>query len=881
MILIKDLTKRYKSKNKKICTALDGIDLVLPDKGMIFVIGKSGSGKSTLLNMIGGLDSFDEGTIISGGNDLSTFKGRDFYKYRASHVGFIFQDFHLIEELTVAENIRLSSEIANAENEDIERALSEVDLEGYGDRYPAELSGGEKQRVVIARALIKSPDIILCDEPAGNLDNNTSAGIMELLHSISKDRLVLIVSHDMPDAEKYGDRIIELSKGRIINDFSKREGYSSELSIENGVLTLPYNRNLTDDDIEFIKSSHRDSPIHDLKQSDGGYEKTGEIKKSDRITALRSSKMRAKSIFKLFGAFTGAGKVKLATTAMISSVLMVLLIILQSFLTFDGTRAVSGVLEDESSVVALRKSVYTTSAGDKHTEWLNYITDEDMSALKESGGRNLKTYTLYSYCLPIYFNTFSSPVEEEQCIADKFGHNNIYTDRMYGTLACDEEYLIERFGVDGELIVLAGDINRTKSDGSIIITDYIADAMVNASSFTYETILNYNFKQSGLSVGQVAAIIYTGYKEKYADEIAIMAENKKTNVMGIELLELSDMTRIVRDATTNLAIGYTLNEDFVYATASLKYRDFVRTNGFFFVHSEDSERFHEYDGIILVPRTYCKKGDIYLSTRAFSSLSGSVFDLVTGDNNSIVIPGQEDYYYKFRLKRHEFPALNSQLVYDNEFTVMGLLNLREAHSHISYEDFYELTGYDIIPYAVYIDGYSNIDEVMEAMEPRGFVWPAAENEVITFLTDSVNMFTDLFKMLEIITLAVIVVFLISYGISNIRKNYYQIGVIKAMGGRSGDIAKIFLLQNLVITAIICIVSYVGALLLVDEANQLVLTSFEAIVEAKFGQLTIIAFSNELLLNAFLMTLALGVISTIIPIIILHCIKPIKIIKAME
>ena len=223
MIRIKDLTKKYKSKNKRVCTALDKVSLTLPDSGMIFIIGKSGSGKSTLLNMIGGLDGFDGGEIIAGGNNLSKFKDRDFYKYRASYVGFIFQDYHLIEELTVSENIRLEAEIANEDNIDLDSALKSVDLEGYGQRYPDELSGGQKQRVAIARALIKSPKVILCDEPTGNLDKNTSTQIMDLLKDISRERLVLIVSHNMPDAEKYADRIIELSDGHIISDLTKED----------------------------------------------------------------------------------------------------------------------------------------------------------------------------------------------------------------------------------------------------------------------------------------------------------------------------------------------------------------------------------------------------------------------------------------------------------------------------------------------------------------------------------------------------------------------------------------------------------------------------------------------------------------------------------
>jgi ABC-type antimicrobial peptide transport system permease subunit len=199
----------------------------------------------------------------------------------------------------------------------------------------------------------------------------------------------------------------------------------------------------------------------------------------------------------------------------------------------------------------------------------------------------------------------------------------------------------------------------------------------------------------------------------------------------------------------------------------------------------------------------------------------------------------------------------------------------------SYEDFYEMMKYDVIPFAVYVDEYRDIGRILDEMEPHGFVWPESNSDVVVFITDSVKMFTDLFKLLEMITMVLIVIFLVSYGISNVRTNTYQIGVIKAMGGRSNDIAKIFVLENLVITLLIWGISYAGSVLLVDKANRLVLDSFEAIVGEKFGNLTIIAFSNELIITAFALTLALSLLATVIPLLILHFIKPIKIIKSTE
>ncbi len=883
MIIIRDLTKKYKSKRRRTCVALNGVNLTLPDSGMIFVIGKSGSGKSTLLNMIGGLDSFDEGTIISFGNDLSRFKNKDFYKYRASHVGFIFQDFHLIEELTVAENIRLSAEIANVSAADIKEALAEVDLSGYEHRYPSELSGGEKQRVVIARALIKKPNVLLCDEPVGNLDNKTSEQIMKLLHKISKTKLVVTVSHDMPDAEKYGDRIIELRSGKIVSDSCRREGYKNYIRIDkDGTLILPHNKNLSKEDIEFIKKANRIMPIRDIKQNDDGYDPTTKLPTKDTRVPLRHSRMKAKSVIKLTTSFLGSSKLRAFSTAVISSVMVVLLIILQSFLTFDGNRAVSGILEDESSLMVLQKSIYTNTTGELINNRLNYITDDDMDVLHDVGGRNMKTHTLYSYCLPIINANVKDSTEEETLLDLEFGLKNIFVKNMYGTLACDEQYLIDRFGVDGELKYV-GDIHASKLSGGIIITDYIADAMVLNGKGSYDKILNNDFNYSGYRRGQVVAIIDTGYKNKYAEEIEIVNSNTSSKVPGIQLLELDAMTKLMRDISTNLAIGYTLNEDFIKDVSYSEYRNFARTEGFTFTNIHGFGV--EIGDIRFMPSYRCNPGELILTTAAINSLvSHSVIGYLNSDDISLDSAPNLDnteIVSNFSLQKYEFPEQTGELLYEKEFYV----NLNERAtgniSYMSYDDFYELIYFDIAPIAVYVDGYGSVDDVTEAMEARGFIWPAANSEIITFLTDSVDMFTDLFELLEMITLALVVVFLISYGISNIKANQFQIGVIKAMGGKTGDIAKIFLLENMMITVVIWIMSYFGSILMVDEANNLVLSSFESIVGEKFGKLTIIAFSNELMINAFIITLALGLVATVIPLILLHNIKPIKIIKARE
>lgn len=220
MIEIKNLTKIYKSKKGLKTTAINNINLKIANKGMLFITGKSGSGKSTLLNLLGGLDDITEGQILINGHDISKFTKDEYDSYRNTYIGFIFQEFNILEQYNVYENIELSKKLQNQniKKEDIDKLLDKLGLNNLGSRKISELSGGQKQRIAIARALIKDPFIILADEPTGNLDRKSSEQIFNILKEISKEKLVIVVSHDLQSALKYGDRIIEIEDGNIIND---------------------------------------------------------------------------------------------------------------------------------------------------------------------------------------------------------------------------------------------------------------------------------------------------------------------------------------------------------------------------------------------------------------------------------------------------------------------------------------------------------------------------------------------------------------------------------------------------------------------------------------------------------------------------------------
>ena len=226
MIELKNICKSYHS-NGIYEVALKNINLDLSSKGLISVVGKSGSGKTTLLNIIGSLDNSDFGELIVDGKNIREFSDNELDSYRNKYVSFIFQNYNLIDHMSVIDNIKLKMTISyDDENRVIyeaEEALKKVGLYKYKNKLPMYLSGGEKQRIAIARAISSDSKIILCDEPTGALDHKTGIEILNILKELSKEKLVIMVTHNIELAKKYSNRIITMEDGEIISDTGNKK----------------------------------------------------------------------------------------------------------------------------------------------------------------------------------------------------------------------------------------------------------------------------------------------------------------------------------------------------------------------------------------------------------------------------------------------------------------------------------------------------------------------------------------------------------------------------------------------------------------------------------------------------------------------------------
>lgn len=402
MLIVKDLCKTYKPKRGVAVTALDHISLTFPEKGMVFLLGKSGSGKSTLLNILGGLDRADSGEIIIKGVSAKNFSQQHFDSYRNTYVGFIFQEYNVMEEFSVGANIALALQLQGkkATDEEINRILCEVDLEGYGSRKPNELSGGQKQRVAIARALVKNPRIIMADEPTGALDSATGQQVLQTLKKLSEDKLVLVVSHDRDFAEKYADRIIELADGRVISDMEAAgESLPAQPTpeyTEQGIL-IPGGYRLTEQDLEqinaYLAQAEQTTQItaapRRSTQSARRFRPTdtGAIRYTDKSPfTLIKSKLPMKNAFRIGAGGLKHKKLRLIFTILLSCIAFTMFGLADTFGSYDHIRSCTDSLIDSDMTYASVKKGVKLDPKDEYWYTGYNLSEKDIQSLCDKTG---------------------------------------------------------------------------------------------------------------------------------------------------------------------------------------------------------------------------------------------------------------------------------------------------------------------------------------------------------------------------------------------------------------------------------------------------------------------------------------------------------------
>ncbi len=390
MLELLNVKKIYVTK-AGLTYALNGVSLNFEEKGLVFIAGQSGSGKTTMLNVIGGLDGIEEGEIVVNGRELSSLTDKEYDAYRNTFVGFIFQEYNLLPDYTVEKNICIANELQGIETdkEYLKQLLEKVGIAGLEKRMPSQLSGGQKQRVAIARALIKNPSIIMADEPTGALDSATGTQVITMLKELSKEKLVIVVSHDMELAEKYADRIIRIKDGKVESDTILTDKQLIGNVYENKTtFTVKSRSKLSSDEQLALAKAIETGKEVEIKDTVIVREKaeTPNIKsvRPQNPAKFINSKMKLKSSFELGVKSLKVKPLRLIFTILLSAIAFAVFGLFDTIAAFSKSKIAEDIIKNgEYSSISISAD-YTSSISNKTTKFS--LDDSFMQEISQNSG---------------------------------------------------------------------------------------------------------------------------------------------------------------------------------------------------------------------------------------------------------------------------------------------------------------------------------------------------------------------------------------------------------------------------------------------------------------------------------------------------------------
>lgn len=880
MISVQNLSKIYRSKHKSVCHALKNVSFELPDTGLVFVIGKSGSGKSTLLNMIGGLDKITSGKVVAFGNDIASYNTHKLQDYRNTELGFIFQDFHLLDDLTVAENIALALELQGGTSDaTIDWALEQVDMAGYGKRYPTELSGGQKQRVAIARAIVKKPRLLLADEPTGNLDSKTTTQITELLRKIARSTLVLVVSHNLNDAHNYADRILELSDGEIINDLTRDEFYTDDVEIVDDTLKIPLLKELNTDQLDQIDQAISQGRVKKLRQKNDKFKpsKTMPIQQ-DKPAKLQSRRLSVGRQLKLSWQFGKSYILKVLTSALIAAAVLMVICLSQMIMYFNP----ADVVDRETAKMENPTLAYTNIDQDAEAlsgqQPLRYISDSDFNAINSSVDN--KAHKLINYSL---YGGRVSPVTYGLEHVMSFTAGEYFSPCTFGTVVCDEDFIKSLFAIDGQLSITYAD---EYNPGGVYITDYMADSFCNKYPLKYtshEQLLGtFTPSSKKLNYGYINGIIHTGYADRYADLFEQLVHNKtQTNVL---IRENEQFAAFYDEVSQYLGMSYSTEPNFVEHMSQQRTNEVARVH-MVTLNGTDLPSYPTISG-----HYYSFTDKEYLNLKLEDNqiaIHYALYNLMFGTNYTAA-----DIDSKTKL---------SDVVKTMELSAFHVTDQSKANPYFKMEVEVRLysassaanigAGDSVLQMAmqgctktfgVYFAPGCNAKTATEVATSYGMVPNSIKLASISTMTRAVEVFSEFFGLIFLVLVAALVVVIVKFGLDIVRRKIYEIGVIKALGGRSSSFMVIFGVQVIVFALLVCLFAQLGMYFFVGVANDVLVKSLQTLASTRIMlDIEILAFDWPLISYDCVVAFVLCVISTLVPIVALHRVKPINIIKAKE
>ena len=921
MLQVKDLVKIYKPKKGVPVRALDHVNLSFPQTGMIFLLGKSGSGKSTLLNILGGLDRYNSGDILIQGKSTQKFNQSHFDSYRNTYVGFIFQEYNILDEFSVGANIALALQLQGqkADSQKVNTILKTVDLDGYGNRKPNELSGGQKQRVAIARALVKNPKIIMADEPTGALDSATGRQVLTTLKKLSQDKLVIVVSHDREFAEQYADRIIELSDGRVIRDVEKQEIDSDAentvpVYLEDSV-SLPEYYTLTEQDqkaiadyIQNMVSVGKTPKFSLFGKGAVAFQptNTGRIAMSQEGYKLIKSRLPMKYAFKLGASGLKYKKFRLVMTILLSCIALIMFGLADTVASYDYVTTAHSSLMDPANKITYASYEKQEEMGYGDYSYFENVplTREDLKELKERTG--LDSYPVYAG--REYGNDLHSNLGDSEYFSS-------YVSSLGGFIETDEK-LLRR--MDAELI--CGALPRPGTN-DIAISELVFSAFQDQGYRAYESNETQNIRKPQDMIGKtlrisdvdfvVCGIVDTGmdmsrYEKYLEDQESAMLSNDFSDML-VSMFFQQELRYSMNYSLTGLGmIAPGTGKRLVQSELQSK-QIFLKGDSFHYSDYSAEVLQTEFDpGCVTwldnIPRTELKDNEIILTHQMVMDYFSGEIPSRWVDNTPEPIY-EDDYYdpYTDGFEAYDYSNLRGMTLTLSLFNNNGYYNGREQ-----LDTFLEttLTVVGISTQADYTQIYISPSALESAGEPTVCQtlapMPTESREVMTLVEVSAEEFhkngttyqynlmnpisfelktlDELFEVLQQVFFWIGLVFVIfaSLLFSNfiavsISYKKQQIGILRAIGSRSNDVFRIFFAESFCIAMINFAISLAGTFGICQLINS-------SLKNESGLMLTILNVGIRQILLLFFVCLAVAAVASFLPVMKIASKKPIDAIR---
>ena len=812
MIELKNVSKSYRLANGVEKKALNCVSLNFPDTGLVFVVGKSGSGKSTLLNIIGGLDKEDNGEVIVDGKSLKYFKNEDYDYYRNEYIGFVHQEANLIPDYNVYENIMISLKLKGMKisYEDCDKLLDYLGLSGLGNRNINELSGGEKMRVSIARALVKNPKILICDEPTGSLDLETGNQIFKILKSVSKDRLVIVVTHDINNAKVYGDYLIQIDNGSIISNNLVCEALSNA-SFRSTRSKLPFKEKF---------------------------------------------RFAFKNLFN--------NKVKMFFSLLLTFLSFVFLLIALNFNNVDMAYTQSIVLNDLGyNKVLIKKYDYVkNNISDMYYD--SYFTDENVKSLSNVLGENyVRKYRIQQNGNYLEFNyNYENMLAENEFSHDAYYYHESYKDRFV-------VYSGEDFDIIGRKPIEADEIMIHSYLADLFMHVGI---MSNGSYYypkSYEELLDDKYIDFGNYKLKVVGIINDNLKEYDFVHNLGYYENMVLYYGGILTIENKKYEKFLNDI---MEPSYNIYVSEKFLDSSNYKKDTIMAHAVLIVNDKNLKTYaigsyltNEimiYNGNDYSTITYLDDNEIILNTKYLNVISNGKYSSKLKEYlNENKDKNERDFLVEY-MKDIDIVNKNVSI----EFVK------KESYMKISKYDSLKVKGISLSNDVIYVSnnigGEALTENVLNTeielsnsnnkklenilrifptnsynknlVENSGFISTTYVSYNMNSLFGMINSYDKVFFILSIVFAVIGFIVFLNYSFSIIKDNTKTIGILRAMGTTKKDINNIFLYQNLFVFLFSYIIAVIFVLCLKLYGNNFISNLYHY-------NLTVFPLSFEILL----------------------------------